>query len=506
MNQKLTAISNTSQTSEFVSSGHVDKVADQIADAVLDAVLKADPLGRVACEVYLSKNTVLVGGEMTTTAEIDVAAIARKTIEAAGYADPKVGFDTKNCTVINAIGQQSSDIAQGVAQEGAGDQGIMLGYATDETESFMPLTYDLARKLILKQEDVRKLNSLAFLGPDAKAQVTLQLGSLGAVNHLKTVVFSTQHDATVLDPKDASQMSQAAREKIIATIVLPVIPPDLIDEKTEIFINPTGRFLFGGPAADTGLTGRKIVVDAYGPTVPVGGGAFSGKDPSKVDRSAAYMMRYLAKNIVGAGLASKCLAQVAYAIGQKYPVAFELNFEGTGLVPEQEVRAFILDNFALAPNEIINYLALRKPIYLETAKHGHFGIDSFSWESLNLVPELKARFDGNIAAIFDAAPSTSQYKENIKNALKALGAPNYAAMALENMLKVTEIMYYKSGLDEAWVEALQAKALLEAPQTYPTSSNPEREALQKLSAFLLAHYKTAIEYEEQKAISRGAEQ
>jgi len=376
------------QTVEFVTIGHPDKVADQISDAILDELLTQDRYSRVACETFVTHGLVIVGGEITTNAFVDVDGVVRSTVDSIGYNHPKYGFDAKTCAVVNAIGRQSLDIAQGVDAGGAGDQGIMYGYATDETPEYMPLPYELARRLTMRQEEVRQQSILDYLGPDGKSQVTLEYDGDKPVC-LRSVVLSSQHLDTVLDPDNASQMSDDAREEIIEKIVRPSLPSDLLDSKTMIFVNPTGKFVVGGPQSDTGMTGRKLGIDTYGGRIPHGGGAFSGKDPTKVDRSATYLMRYLAKNIVAAGIAHRCLTQVAYVIGQKDPASFELSFEGTGAVPESIVRDVIAKNVDMTPTAIIDYLGLRKPIYRQTSMHGHFGRPGFSWEELDLVRELK---------------------------------------------------------------------------------------------------------------------
>lgn len=377
-----------SRTVEFVTVGHPDKVADQISDAVLDELLTGDHYSRVACETFVTHGLVIVGGEITTHAFVDVDEVVRATIESIGYNDPKYGFDAKTCAVISAIGRQSPDIAQGVDAGGAGDQGIMYGYATDETPAYMPMAYELARNLTMRQEEVRRQNILDYLGPDGKSQITLEYEGDHPV-HIRSAVLSTQHLAAALDPQDPSRISAKAREEIIETIVRPSLPAELMDTRTTIFVNPTGKFVVGGPQSDTGMTGRKLGIDTYGGHIPHGGGAFSGKDPTKVDRSATYLMRYLAKNIVAAGIAHRCLTQVSYVIGQKDPVAFELSFEGTGILPEAVVRDVIAKNIGMTPTAIIDYLGLRKPIYRATSMHGHFGRPGFSWEELDLVRELK---------------------------------------------------------------------------------------------------------------------
>jgi S-adenosylmethionine synthetase len=377
-----------SQTVEFVTIGHPDKVADQISDAILDELLTQDRYSRVACETFVTHGLVIVGGEITTNAFVDVDGVVRSTIDSIGYNHPKYGFDAKTCAVVSAIGRQSPDIAQGVDAGGAGDQGIMYGYATDETPEYMPLPYELARRLTMRQEEVRQQNILDYLGPDGKSQVTLEYDGDKPV-YLRSVVLSSQHLDTVLDPDNPSRMSNDAREEIIEKIVRPSLPSDLLDSKTMIYVNPTGKFVVGGPQSDTGMTGRKLGIDTYGGRIPHGGGAFSGKDPTKVDRSATYLMRYLAKNVVAAGIAHRCLTQVAYVIGQKDPASFELSFEGTGVVPESIVRDVLAKNVEMTPTAIIDYLGLRKPIYRQTSMHGHFGRPGFSWEELDLVRELK---------------------------------------------------------------------------------------------------------------------
>ena len=379
----------TSQTVEFVTIGHPDKVADQISDAILDELLTKDRYSRVACETFVTHGLVIVWGEITTNAFVDVDGVVRSTVDSIGYNHPKYGFDAKTCAVISAIGRQSPDIAQGVDAGGAGDQGIMYGYATDETPEYMPLPYQLARRLTMRQEEVRQQNILDYLGPDGKSQVTLEYDGDKPV-YLRSVVLSSQHLDTVLDKGNPSQMSNDAREQIIEEIIRPSLPSDLLDSKTMIYVNPTGKFVVGGPQSDTGMTGRKLGIDTYGGRIPHGGGAFSGKDPTKVDRSATYLMRYLAKNIVAAGIAHRCLTQVAYVIGQKNPVSFELSFEGTGLLPESIVRDVIAKNVEMTPAAIIDYLGLRKPIYRQTSMHGHFGRPGLSWEELDLVRELKS--------------------------------------------------------------------------------------------------------------------
>lgn len=392
MNKKLSNSLYASRTSEMPFIGHPDKVADQISDAILDRILTQDKIARVACNTFISQGIIVVGGEITTTADFDVEKIAKELIKTVGYSNSKLDFDCEKSSIINVIGKQSPDISKGVDISGCGDSGIMFGYATDETPSFMPLAYELARKLAMEQKYVREHNILDFLGPDGKAQVTIEYDSLGHANHIKSVVFSTQHKVSILDKKDPTKISEEANRKILETIIIPSLPLDLLDSKTEILVNPNGSFVIAGPTADSGITGKKCVSDQYGPEIQIGGGAFSGKDPTKVDRSGAYMMRYIAKNIVAAGIAQKCLAQVSYAIGQPYPVSFELDFKGTSGFLEREVKKYILSLFNLSPREIIKHLDLRNPIYSKTAEFGHFGFPEFNWEKLDLVDSLRTKF------------------------------------------------------------------------------------------------------------------
>lgn len=376
-------------TSESVSEGHPDKVADQISDAVLDAILAQDPRARVACETLVSTGLCVISGEITTHAHVNYIDIARDTIQRIGYNSSEIGFDYQTCAVLTALNRQSPDIAQGVDEgagmdldQGAGDQGLMFGYACDETEVLMPLPIHLAHRLTQRQAEVRKDGRLKFLRPDAKSQVSVRYVD-GKPSHIETVVLSTQHDPDV----SHAQLSEA----VIEEIVKPVIPASMLKD-TRYLINPTGRFVIGGPMGDCGLTGRKIIVDSYGGAAHHGGGAFSGKDPSKVDRSAAYAMRYVAKNIVAAGLASKCEVQVAYAIGVARPVSLMVNSYGTGTIPDESIAEIVQNVFDLRPKGIIQTLNLLRPIYGKTASYGHFGREEpeFSWEATDKVDALKS--------------------------------------------------------------------------------------------------------------------
>lgn len=372
-------------TSESVSEGHPDKIADQISDAVLDELLKQDIKSRVACETFVKTGMVLVGGEITTSAWVDIEQIAREVIKDIGYTSSNMGFDWESCAVLTAIGKQSPDIAQGVDQTdnlGAGDQGIMFGYATNETENYMPAPLSVAHNLVKRQAYCRKNGILTWLRPDAKSQVSFCYED-GVAQYIDTIVLSTQHSPDI-------QQSDLV-EAVIEDIIKPVIPESFITNKTKYLINPTGRFVIGGPQGDSGLTGRKIIVDTYGGMARHGGGAFSGKDPSKVDRSAAYACRYVAKNIVAAGLADRCEIQLAYAIGVVEPVSIHVETFGTGKLPHAQIEELIRKNFDLTPRGIIEHLDLLKPIYRNTASYGHFGRDEhdFSWERLDKVDELK---------------------------------------------------------------------------------------------------------------------
>ena len=361
-------------TSESVTEGHPDKMADQISDAVLDAVLTDDPKGRVACEVLITTGICVVSGEITTSTYVDVPRLARSVIHDIGYSDATYGFDAKTCGIINSIQSQSPDIAMGVDTGGAGDQGLMFGFACDETAELMPLPIMLAHRLVRQLSEVRRAGSLDFLRPDGKSQVSVEYAG-GKPVRIDAVVVSTQHDDKV--------STEELRAKVKKHIIDPIIPSAMVDSSTKYHINPTGRFVIGGPHGDTGLTGRKIIVDTYGGMGRHGGGAFSGKDPTKVDRSACYMARYVAKNLVAAGLASRCEVQLAYAIGVAEPVSVMVNTFGTSPVDEDRLVELVRDQFPLTPKGMIEHLKLRQPIYRKTAAFGHFGRTepSFTWES-----------------------------------------------------------------------------------------------------------------------------
>jgi S-adenosylmethionine synthetase len=370
-------------TSESVSEGHPDKIADQVSDAVLDAIIAQDPMGRVACETMLTTGLVVVAGEITTSCYVDIPRIARETIRDVGYTRAKFGFDYETCGVITAIDEQSADIAMGVDNLGAGDQGLMFGYACTETAELMPLPIMLAHKLVQRLAEVRKRGVLEYLRPDGKSQVTVRYAD-GKPRAVETVVISTQHSPEVTN--------EQIRRDVIEQVIVPTVPPELLDPKTcTFYVNPTGRFVTGGPMGDTGLTGRKIIVDTYGGSCPHGGGAFSGKDPTKVDRSASYMARHVAKNIVAAGLAERAQVQVAYAIGVADPVSIMVETFGTGKVPNRVLEGLIRRHFDFTPAGIIKYLNLRRPIYKKTAAYGHFGRSEpeFSWERADRVKDLR---------------------------------------------------------------------------------------------------------------------
>jgi S-adenosylmethionine synthetase len=370
--------------------GHPDKVADQISDAVLDAILAEDPKARVACETLVTTGQVVLAGEITTTAYIDAAQVARDTIKEIGYVHPEIGFDCYSCGVLTAIHSQSPDIARGVdhaedndREQGAGDQGLMFGYATNETPELMPLPIFLAHRLVERLAKMRFDKKLPWLRPDGKSQVTIEYVN-ERPTRVHTVVISTQHDESVIDKKKDA-ISEKAKRQIIEQVIKPVIPAKLWNDEIIFHINPTGKFVVGGPHGDTGLTGRKIIVDSYGGRGAHGGGAFSGKDPSKVDRSACYMGRYIAKNVVAAGLAHSCEVQLAYAIGVANPVSVTVSTEETAVIPENQIAELVLKHFPLKPREIIKHLDLLRPIYRQTARHGHFGRPptadgGFSWE------------------------------------------------------------------------------------------------------------------------------
>ncbi|NLO91919.1 MAG: methionine adenosyltransferase [Elusimicrobia bacterium] len=375
-------------TSESVTEGHPDKVCDQISDAVLDAIFKTDPKARVACETYITRGMVVVGGEITTKSWIDIDGITRNVIKDIGYTHSKYGFNYENCAVLNVIGKQSPDIAQGVDQDGAGDQGLMVGYACDETQELMPLAMMLAHKLALRLTEVRKKNILPYLGPDGKSQVTIEYRD-GKPVRIDAVVISSQHTSEVVD-KTGRHITEKSRREMIEKIVKPVVGK-WIDSDTKLYINPTGIFLVGGPQSDTGMTGRKIIVDTYGGRTPHGGGAFSGKDPTKVDRSAAYMARYIAKNIVAAKLASECTVQLAYAIGVADPVGLYVDTHETGVLPDEDLSNIVRQVFPMTPKGIIAHLKLRSPIYQKTAAYGHFGRDIFPWEKTDMTAKLRQK-------------------------------------------------------------------------------------------------------------------
>lgn len=371
-------------TSESVSEGHPDKIADQISDAILDAILAKDPKARVACETLVKTGMVLVGGEITTSAWVDVEAITREVIKEIGYNSSEMGFDWASCAVLSAIGKQSPDIAQGVDNAdtkllGAGDQGLMFGYASKETDVYMPAPIAYAHRLMQKQAQLRKANTLPWLRPDAKCQLTLNYEQ-GKPVGIDTVVFSTQHAPDI----SYSDLVEAVREEIIKQ----VLPAEWLSSKTRYFINPTGRFVIGGPLGDCGLTGRKIIVDTYGGMARHGGGCFSGKDPTKVDRSAAYAARHVAKNLVAAGIVDKCEIQVSYAIGIAEPTSISIDTFGTGKLPNAEIIKLINDNFDLTPQGIIEHHQLLRPIYQQTAAYGHYGRENLPWERLDKVDVL----------------------------------------------------------------------------------------------------------------------
>ncbi|MFH1197230.1 MAG: methionine adenosyltransferase [bacterium] len=372
-------------TSESVSEGHPDKVCDAISDGVLDAIYAQDPNARVACETFVTTGLVLVGGEVTTNAYIDIQDVVRKTVREIGYTKAEYKFDAESCSVLNAIHSQSPDIAMGVDKGGAGDQGLMFGYACDQTPELMPMPIVFAHKLVKKLTDIRKKNNalMPYLRPDSKSQVTIEYDENNKPIHVDTVVISTQHDGNVSQKK--------IKDDVIKYVIKEVIPEKYLTKKTKYYVNPTGRFEIGGPHGDSGLTGRKIIVDTYGGWAQHGGGAFSGKDPSKVDRSAAYAARHIAKNVVAAKLAKECLVQVAYAIGVAQPVSIHVDTKGTGVIPDQDIAAMINKEVDMTPKGIIERLQLRRPIYQKTSAYGHFGRNDkdFTWEKLDLVPVFK---------------------------------------------------------------------------------------------------------------------
>ena len=369
-------------TSESVTEGHPDKIADQISDAVLDKALEQDEKSRVACETLVTTGLVVIAGEITTNAQIDFSQVARETIREIGYTRAKYGFDCDTCSVLTSIDKQSPDIAMGVDTGGAGDQGLMFGYACSETKELMPLPIQIAHKLSYRLSETRKTNLLPYLRPDGKSQVTVEYRD-GRPFRIDAIVISTQHSPDVT--------SQRLHDEVMEEVILKTVSPELLDQKTKYHINPTGRFVTGGPQGDAGLTGRKIIVDTYGGYAPHGGGAFSGKDPTKVDRSAAYMARYIAKNIVAAGLSERCLVQLAYAIGVVDPVSVLIDTSGTGRISEDAISQIVQENFRLTPSGIMQTLKLRRPIYKKTAAYGHFGREdeTFSWEASDMAEKLR---------------------------------------------------------------------------------------------------------------------
>src|SRR5687767_11858375 len=370
-------------TSESVTEGHPDKIADQISDAVLDAVLRDDPLGRVACETLVTTGLAFIAGEISTKTYVDLPSVVRQTIKEIGYTRAKFGFDYETCAVISSIDPQSGDIARGVDTGGAGDQGMMFGFAVRETEHYMPLPLTLAHGLVRRLSEARRKGELEFLRPDGKSQVTVEYDG-GRPVRVETVVVSTQH-AEAIKHHDL-------KEAVVEEIIRAVIPAELLTRDTKFHVNPTGRFVIGGPQGDSGLTGRKIIVDTYGGSAPHGGGAFSGKDPTKVDRSAAYMARYVAKNIVAAGLAERCTVQLAYAIGVAEPVSVLIDTDNTGTIPDEKISELVRTHFKLTPRGIIEALDLRRPIYRKTAAFGHFGRTEpeFTWEKTDKANALRA--------------------------------------------------------------------------------------------------------------------
>ncbi len=376
-------------TSESVTEGHPDKLCDQISDGVLDDLLAQDVNSRVACESFVTVGLVVVGGEITTKGFCDINGLVRRIVKEIGYTKPEYGFHFNSCAILNTIGSQSPDIAQGVDIGGAGDQGLMTGYACDETPELMPLPIMLAHKLVLRLAEARKTGLLGYLGPDGKSQVTVEYVD-GKPARCEAIVIASQHSEEILDAS-GKKITEQARQEIIDKIVRPIIPKQMIDDKTKFFVNPTGKFVIGGPQSDTGMTGRKIIVDTYGGMASHGGGAFSGKDPTKVDRSAAYMARYIAKNIVASGIARKCTLQLAYAIGVPDPVSIMVFTDKTSGISDERIVELIKKHFVLTPKGIIDMLNLRRPIYRKTAAYGHFGRTDpdFTWEKTDKADDLK---------------------------------------------------------------------------------------------------------------------
>lgn len=380
---------NFSFTSESVTEGHPDKVCDQISDAVLDNVIRQDPNGRVACETFISVGLVVVGGEITTKGWVDLQKLVRNVLTNIGYTNARYGFDAKTCAILNAIGRQSEDIDQGVSAGGAGDQGLMIGYACSETPELMPLPIMLAHKLTRKLAEVRKKGIINYLGPDGKSQVTVEYQN-GKPVAVDRAVIAAQHTEEVVD-KTGKKMTEEARKEITEKVIIPTLGEFYDPKKTKCFINETGKFVIGGPQSDTGMTGRKIIVDTYGGMAAHGGGAFSGKDPTKVDRSGSYMARYVAKNIVASELADKCTVQLAYVIGVAEPICININTFDTGKVPEERLEELVRKHFELTPQGMIKMLNLLRPIYQKTASYGHFGREEeeFTWERTDKAKDLK---------------------------------------------------------------------------------------------------------------------
>ena len=396
-------MSNTDRflfTSESVTEGHPDKIADQISDSILDACLAEDPFSRVACETLTCTGLVVVAGEITTKAHLDVQTLVRNAVKEIGYDDALKGFDSNTCAVISTINTQSPDIAQGVDTGGAGDQGMMFGYATNETPELMPTPISLAHKLAFKLSEVRKSGKMAYLRPDGKSQVTVEYDANHKPVRIDAVVISTQHAEFSDKDKNSTLTNDQLRADIMEHVILAVLPAELLDGDTKYHINPTGRFVIGGPMGDSGLTGRKIIVDTYGGMGRHGGGAFSGKDPTKVDRSAAYMARYIAKNVVASGLADRCEVQLAYAIGVAEPVSVRVDTFGTGKIGEPRLVELVRENFKLTPKGIIESLNLRRPVFKKTAAYGHFGRtgDTFTWEATDKADALKAGAKAELVA------------------------------------------------------------------------------------------------------------